>query len=273
MEKMYLVSEDQYRHLRPNVPNESSTPMTGSGANTVNDDVKIEQMHDAFVRASDAKKISQDKAWGSLTNRLKPLLGSYETASKELLQSFPADKRDQVEFIVQMLAHLPRVSLTSNQLKIAGKPVADSLKTIVGDILNHVTNVEDVIGMLRGEHLDSDDESSIFESFADTIREFEQGAKAKATSTPIKADKSKNKSKNKSRRGRAKSVVTFKTDDAIEGRKRSVSRGAPSPRKVLSNVADSEIDRLHQVRSSARSRNRKPVQYGKGVAIGQWQSY
>ena len=115
MEKMYLVSEDQYRHMKMSDANEPNVPMKGSGANTISDDVKIDQMHDAFVRATDAKKISQDKAWGSFTDRLKPLLGSYETASKELMQSFPPGKKDQVEFIVQVLAHLPRVSLSSNQ--------------------------------------------------------------------------------------------------------------------------------------------------------------
>ena len=167
--------------------NEPNVPMKGSGANTISDDVKIDQMHDAFVRATDAKKISQDKAWGSFTDRLKPLLGSYETASKELMQSFPPGKKDQVEFIVQVLAHLPRVSLSSNQLKIAGIPMKDSLKMIVGEIMDHVSNVEDVIKMLRGEDLDSDDE---FESFEQTMRAFQQEQPPGAVGgmpSPIKA--------------------------------------------------------------------------------------
>ena len=258
-----MISADRFKDLQKCSSGDEMPKMTGAGLKE-GDDVKIDKMHDEHVRQQDMRKIQEEKKWNTLTTRLKPLLGTYDEYTKEVLKSFPENHRKQAQFALLTLSKLPSVSLTENQLLVGGVPAKDNLRDIVRDVMRNVSDVNDVIDNLRGRgKYESDDE---FESFSRVIGEFDpeetvSGAVGipKKESTPININKSR-------KRGRSR------VNKTTRARSRSKSQ-APmfSPRKTLLNLGVEEAGRM--AKSRARSKIRQQRGQGDGISSGKWQSY
>ena len=113
-------------------------------------DVKLAKLQDAFIRKQDAKKIKENRDWDQLASQLKPIFSAQQGDIQEMLKPFPETQRDQAKLVLNLLSRLPKVTLSQKQLLIDGQPLADSLNTIVRDILkNDVRGVESLIQVLR----------------------------------------------------------------------------------------------------------------------------
>ena len=269
-----MVSADQYKDMKNCIASGESTNMTGAGVKE-GDDVKIGKMHDEHVRNQDMRKIQEEKKWNTLTARLKPLLGTYDEQMKEVLKTFPENHRKQAQFALLTLTKLPSVTITDNQLLVAGVPSKDNLRDIVRDVMRNVSNVEDVIDSLRGRGRYESDDDDDFESFSQIMQDLDETAvpteglpRPSPAGLPVKYSTPIN---NKSRRrGRSKGNKT------TAARARSKSRAQAqanllSPRKTLENLSQEEIGRMAKSRALSKIRQQKGK--GNGFSGGKWQSY
>ena len=223
---MYMMSEDQFESMNKEKKNVENVPMEGGGK-TEADDVKIAKLHDTMIRKQDAKQIKSDRHWSDLGARLRPILSSVQEEKKEILKQFPVETHTQVEFILNILNRLPKVSLNNTQLMIDGQPIQDPLKKVISDIMkNEIKGVENVIQKLRT----SDDDWDIpFESFSNTMQEYMKDGESASSPkySPIKT------------RAKARSEMKAKSLRTYQER---------TPRKSLQKLAHME---------QGRSRKRK----------------
>ena len=140
MDKMVLMPAEQYRALK----NGSNEPKKEAS------DVKMAKFHDSFIRQQNAKKITEDQNWENVSSRLKPIFSSQQADVQKMLKSFPSNQQDQAKLVLNLLARLPKVTLSTEQLLVDGQPMTDSLSAIVKDIMrNDVQGVESLIQALR----------------------------------------------------------------------------------------------------------------------------
>ena len=221
-----MMSEDQFESMNKEKKNVENVPMEGGGK-TEADDVKIAKLHDTMIRKQDAKQIKSDRHWSDLGARLRPILSSVQEEKKEILKQFPVETHTQVEFILNILNRLPKVSLNNTQLMIDGQPIQDPLKKVISDIMkNEIKGVENVIQKLRT----SDDDWDIpFESFSNTMQEYMKDGESASSPkySPIKT------------RAKARSEMKAKSLRTYQER---------TPRKSLQKLAHME---------QGRSRKRK----------------
>ena len=224
---MYMMSADQYDSMNKEKKNDEGELSMEGGGKTEGDDVKIAKLHDMMIRKQDAKQIKTDKHWSDLGARLKPILSSVQDEKKEILKQFPDTAHAQVEFILNILNRLPKVSLTNTQLLIDGQALSDPLKKVISDIMkNEIKGVENVIQKLRT----SDDDWDIpFESFSNTMQEYMKDGESASSPkySPIKT------------RAKARSEMKAKSLRTYQER---------TPRKSLQKLAHME---------QGRSRKRK----------------
>ena len=250
---MYMMSADQYDSMNKEKKNDEGELSMEGGGKTEGDDVKIAKLHDMMIRKQDAKQIKTDKHWSDLGARLKPILSSVQDEKKEILKQFPDTAHAQVEFILNILNRLPKVSLTNTQLLIDGQALSDPLKKVISDIMkNEIKGVENVIQKLRTT---DDDWDVPFESFANTMQEYLKEDDASG-SIPKQRSPIKTRAKTKGET-RVKNL-----------QKRTYQER--SPRTILQNMSYSE-----QGRSRKRKKQDGSGSQGKGYSAGSkgWESY
>ena len=142
MNKMYLVSPDEYNSLKKETPKMNSQDDAS--------DVKLAKLQDAYVRKRDEKQIKENQEWDKFSSRLKPILSSSHSEIQGIVNQFPKDEQNHAQFVLGVLSRLPKVTLTPNSLLIDGVPMDDSLIDVVQDILkNGVRGIETLIRALR----------------------------------------------------------------------------------------------------------------------------
>ena len=248
MEKMYMMSEDQFESMNKEKKNVEDAPMDGGGGGGKKpeaDDVKIAKLHDTMIRKQDAKQIKTDKHWSDLGARLRPILTSVQEEKKEILKQFPVESHTQVEFILNILNRLPKVTLNNTQLMIDGQPLQDPLKKVISDIMkNEIKGVENVIQKLRT----SDDDWDVpFESFSDTVQEYLKDDASASKYSPIKT------------RAKARSEKAKKSLRTYQER---------TPRKSLQKLVH-----LEQGRSRKRKKQDGSGKRGNTYGTKGWESY
>ena len=138
MDKMILMPAEEYKAMKK------------MGAEEEASDVKLAKFQDSFIRKQDAKRIEDDQNWQRLSSRLKPIFSTQREDIQEMLKPFPSGQREEAKLVLNLLARLPKVTLSKEQLLVDGQPMRDSLLTIVRDIMrNDVRGVESLIQALR----------------------------------------------------------------------------------------------------------------------------
>ena len=138
MDKMILMPAEEYKVMKK------------MGAEEEASDVKLAKFQDSFIRKQDAKRIEDDQNWQRLSSRLKPIFSTQREDIQEMLKPFPSRQREEAKLVLNLLARLPKVTLSKEQLLVDGQPMRDSLLTIVRDIMrNDVRGVESLIQALR----------------------------------------------------------------------------------------------------------------------------
>ena len=138
MDKMILMPAEEYKAMKK------------MGAEEEASDVKLAKFQDSFIRKQDAKRIEDDQNWQRLSSRLKPIFSTQQEDIQEMLKPFPSRQREEAKLVLNLLARLPKVTLSKEQLLVDGQPMRDSLLTIVRDIMrNDVRGVESLIQALR----------------------------------------------------------------------------------------------------------------------------
>ena len=138
MDKMILMPAEEYKAMKK------------MGAEEEASDVKLAKFQDSFIRKQDAKRIEDDQNWQRLSSRLKPIFSTQREDIQEMLKPFPSRQREEAKLVLNLLARLPKVTLSKEQLLVDGQPMRDSLLTIVRDIMrNDVRGVESLIQALR----------------------------------------------------------------------------------------------------------------------------
>ena len=138
MDKMILMPAEEYKAMKK------------MGAEEEASDVKLAKFQDSFIRKQDAKSIEDDQNWQRLSSRLKPIFSTQQEDIQEMLKPFPSRQREEAKLVLNLLARLPKVTLSKEQLLVDGQPMRDSLLTIVRDIMrNDVRGVESLIQALR----------------------------------------------------------------------------------------------------------------------------
>ena len=181
MDKMVLTPAEQYRALK----NGSNEPKKEAS------DVKMAKFQDSFIREQNAKKITEEQNWENVSSRLKPIFSSQQADVQKMLKSFPSNQQDQAKLVLNLLARLPKVSLSAEQLLVDGQPMTDSLTAIVRDIMrNDVRGVESLIQALRRgqqtippqlamETIDIEDSPSLYTTVVPNMKQkqtFDEGA-------------------------------------------------------------------------------------------------
>ena len=181
MDKMVLMPAEQYRALK----NGSNEPKKEAS------DVKMAKFQDSFIREQNAKKITEEQNWENVSSRLKPIFSSQHADVQKMLKSFPSNQQDQAKLVLNLLARLPKVSLSAEQLLVDGQPMTDSLTAIVSDIMrNDVRGVESLIQALRRgqrtippqlamETIDIEDSPSLYTTVVPNMKQkqtFDEGA-------------------------------------------------------------------------------------------------
>ena len=264
MEKMYMLSADQYESLNKQKQGQENA-MSGSGVEkkTEADDVKIAKLHDQMIRKKDASEIETEKKWNELGARLKPILSTAQVQRDEILNQFPAKFHAQASFILNILSRLPKVSFKDTQLLIDGEPLSDTLFQIVTDIIrNDIKGVESVIRKLRTSE---DDWDVPFDSFSDTLRGYLQ---KDGTLEELQ-------SKNKSSFGTPLSSTPIKVETGpttqSKRRKKQIS-----PEASLGDVLQGPL-KTNESSNSKKKKKKQKNQDGKGRQNQgkkwQWQSY
>ena len=178
---MVLTPAEQYRALK----NGSNEPKKEAS------DVKMAKFQDSFIREQNAKKITEDQNWENVSSRLKPIFSSQHADVQKMLKSFPSNQQDQAKSVLNLLARLPKVTLSAEQLLVDGQPMTDSLTAIVRDIMrNDVRGVESLIQALRRgqqtippqlamETIDIEDSPSLYTTVVPSMKQkqtFDEGA-------------------------------------------------------------------------------------------------
>ena len=181
MDKMVLMPAEQYRALK----NGSNEPKKEAS------DVKMAKFQDSFIREQNAKKITEEQNWENVSSRLKPIFSSQQADVQKMLKSFPSNQQDQAKLVLNLLARLPKVTLSAEQLLVDGQPMTDSLTAIVRDIMrNDVRGVESLIQALRRgqrtippqlamETIDIEDSPSLYTTVVPNMKQkqtFDEGA-------------------------------------------------------------------------------------------------
>ena len=181
MDKMVLMPAEQYRALK----NGSNEPKKEAS------DVKMAKFQDSFIREQNAKKITEEQNWENVSSRLKPIFSSQHADVQKMLKSFPSNQQDQAKSVLNLLARLPKVTLSAEQLLVDGQPMTDSLTAIVRDIMrNDVRGVESLIQALRRgqrtippqlamETIDIEDSPSLYTTVVPNMKQkqtFDEGA-------------------------------------------------------------------------------------------------
>ena len=181
MDKMVLMPAEQYRALK----NGSNEPKKEAS------DVKMAKFQDSFIREQNAKKITEEQNWENVSSRLKPIFSSQQADVQKMLKSFPSNQQDQAKSVLNLLARLPKVTLSAEQLLVDGQPMTDSLTAIVRDIMrNDVRGVESLIQALRRgqrtippqlamETIDIEDSPSLYTTVVPNMKQkqtFDEGA-------------------------------------------------------------------------------------------------
>ena len=142
MDKMVLVPAEEYSAIKRKERDDTDASNEAS-------DVKVAKFQDAFIRKQNAKKIREDENWERLSSRLRPIFASLD--HNEILKKIPSFQVENAKFVLNVLARLPKVTLSGDKLFIDGQPMGESLVTIVDDIVrNDVGGVESLIQSLRG---------------------------------------------------------------------------------------------------------------------------
>ena len=276
-----MVPADEYSSKRSEKPEMSVKPspeqipeMTGSGLKKEEegDDVKLMKLYDKMVKARGAKQLKEQKRVNDLQSRLKPILGSYVSDSKDLLKNIPKDKLPQAEFILSVLTRLPKVSLNEKRLLIDGEAMSEPVDVILRDILESgIFGVRSLIQRLRTKDEEEEDSTSAFESFSDTMNEFMKSTKKPpVTSTP-------NRTNRPSRLSRAINSLQQQAQAQASGvSKTEAEAGESSPQKLLGNISKAEKSRMRlreNAKGRSRGRSRSRHQRGNGGNVVKWEAY
>ena len=152
MEKMILVPVDQYQSLTEGNKKKATPESALKQSNEVPDDVKVALYQDGFIKKEAKRKNLQNADVENSIKRLKPILENSTRELDALISSFPIDQHGQVREILSILTHLPKVEVSSQQVKIDGNPMNESSSVIIKDMLNNnVEGASSVISHLRGQ--------------------------------------------------------------------------------------------------------------------------
>ena len=140
-------------------------------------DVQLAELQDAFIRKQDKKKNQEERNMSDFAKKIKPLLAGNVANMEEVLKAFTGNDRIVAQNILNILARIPRVSLSNNKLLIDGEAVKEDLVQIIKEMMrNNVNGAESVVQILRGkadsswQDDDDDDESMPFaRSFDETL--------------------------------------------------------------------------------------------------------
>ena len=276
-----MVPADEYsskRSEKPEMPVKPSPEqipeMTGSGLKkeVEGDDVKLMKLYDKMVKARGAKQLKEQKRVNDLQSRLKPILGSYVSDSKDLLKNIPKDKLPQAEFILSVLTRLPKVSLNEKRLLIDGEAMSEPVDVILRDILESgIFGVRSLIQRLRTKDEEEEDSTSAFESFGDTMHEFMKSTKkSPVTSTPNRSGRPSRLSRainSLQQQAQAQAAGVAKTEEEVD---------ESSPQKVLGNISKAEKSRMRlreNAKGRSRGRSRSRHQRGNGGDAVKWEAY
>ena len=149
MEKMILLPMDRYQSLT--VGKQDTPKSLLNSSKTEADDVKVAKFQEAFVKKETKRKNAQSTDLDGYIKKMKPILEGSAREWETLIASFPSEQHERVRAILNILSHLPKVEVTSQEVKIEGKPMNESSTVIVKEMLdNKIEDAASVIAHLRG---------------------------------------------------------------------------------------------------------------------------
>ena len=231
MDKMYMISEDEYLSRKSHHDKKEKKEEIGKEP----EDIAMVKLYDKMIRKQNASDIKTEKGWSSLQDRLKPIWNNHSENYEKIIKQFPPSRENEARFILSVMSKLPKVKVTPEKLYVNEKAIEGSMPDIVNEIIsNKVHGVESLIEKLRSKqekrNLSDDWEDTLniegdtpFESLSQSMHSFINASPhEKKSSTPKSPKFSPLKTRGQRMRGMKET----------------------SPRKVLNQLQKEELKRL-----------------------------
>ena len=251
MDKMILMPAEEYKAMmnKKTELGEEERKKKVEKEEEEASDVKLAKFRDSFIRKQDAKRIEDDQTWERLSSRLKPIFATQQADIQEMLKPFPRGQREEAKLVLNLLARLPKVTLSNEQLLVDGHPMGDALPTIVRDIMrNDVRGVESLIQALRRrqrtipprlsmETIDDDDTMDSFIPYTPLMLQAEElPPSSSSSSTPRRVTPIKTTPKRSQTPKELKTPMPSTTSVATRTPKVQGTPKAPTPRVQRSPI-------------------------------------
>ena len=147
MDRMILVAEDQARgqKMRNKTLNENENENENQISSNTADDIRVKLFYDDQM-----KKSAREKQKLEQSLLIQPLLGIQSENLSEVLRLIPTKKQVRANFVLQVLARLPKLSVLRNQITIDNEPLTIPANQVIEEIVdNNIYGTQSIIDALR----------------------------------------------------------------------------------------------------------------------------
>ena len=158
MEKMYLVSSDEFHSLphkftdKTPESNEMSHAIQSGGAaeSPLPADQEVKKWSDKKIKEQAKLRNKQEQARQNFNKKISPLLDIYRQNHQEVLTQVEESKQGPAHFVLTLISRLPKISILHNKILYDNEVLKESASNIVSEIVdNNVLNSKNVIDALR----------------------------------------------------------------------------------------------------------------------------
>lgn len=144
---MYLVNQQDFDLIKRDKKIDFLTPIQDT-SNTDSDEIKIKQHNDNFIRQQAEEKFREDREWGKIEKRVKPILevknvGSTDSQTIDsIIEGLPESFQSKGRQFLVRLKKESDIEFDENRLYLGKNPFEDNVLDIVDELIRPRQNLK-----------------------------------------------------------------------------------------------------------------------------------